>query len=96
MSFLDKILDAVTGRDRQEPDVLPASQDPYGDPADQGMNAGYNPGEVLPASQDPYGDPADQGTNAGYDQGDVLPASQDPYGDPADEEPQPVRGGWPF
>lgn len=31
--------------------VLPASQDPYGDPADQ---------QVLPASEDPYGDPADQ------------------------------------
>jgi len=31
--------------------VAPASQDPYGDPADQ---------QVLPASQDPYGDPADQ------------------------------------
>ena len=32
---------------------LPASQDPYGDPADQAGSAG-NP---LPASQDPYGDP---------------------------------------
>jgi len=33
----------------------PASQDPYGDPANQpdGKN-------VKPASQDPYGDPADQ------------------------------------
>jgi hypothetical protein len=39
--------------------VLPASQDPYGDPADQG---GYQQqgGNILPASQDPYGDPADQ------------------------------------
>ncbi|HEY0074678.1 MAG TPA: hypothetical protein VGB77_11290 [Abditibacteriaceae bacterium] len=37
--------------------VLPASQDPYGDPADQG---GGQYGNVLPASQDPYGDPADQ------------------------------------
>jgi len=35
--------------------VLPASQDPYGDPADQA-----NGGNILPASQDPYGDPADQ------------------------------------
>lgn len=35
--------------------VRPASEDPYGDPADQ--VAGQ---EVLPASQDPYGDPADQ------------------------------------
>jgi hypothetical protein len=33
---------------------LPASQDPYGDPADE--TAGQ---DVLPASQDPYGDPAD-------------------------------------
>ena len=36
--------------------VLPASADPYGDPADQ-PNQGY--GNVLPASADPYGDPAD-------------------------------------
>jgi len=34
--------------------VRPASDDPYGDPADQ--MAGRN---VRPASQDPYGDPAD-------------------------------------
>ena len=34
-------------------EVLPASQDPMGDPADQ--NAG-----ILPASQDPLGDPADR------------------------------------
>lgn len=39
--------------------VLPASQDPYGDPADQAgtMQGG---GNILPASQDPYGDPADR------------------------------------
>lgn len=36
--------------------VLPASQDPYGDPANQQGGGGG----VLPASQDPYGDPADQ------------------------------------
>lgn len=59
-------------RDRQ---VRPASEDPYGDPADQNVY-----GNVIPASQDPYGDPADQGF------GDVRPASEDPYGDPADEE----------
>ena len=35
--------------------VRPASQDRYGDPADQG-GGGRN---VKPASQDPYGDPAD-------------------------------------
>jgi hypothetical protein len=57
-------------------DVRPASEDPYGDPADQG-----NFGNVRPASEDPYGDPADQGNF-----GDVRPASEDPYGDPADEK----------
>ena len=38
---------------------LPASQDPYGDPADsRGGGRGF--GNVRPASEDPYGDPADQ------------------------------------
>jgi len=82
--------------------VLPASQDPYGDPADQMQNQQVMPAsmdpmgdpadqvagqQVRPASQDPYGDPADQ---AGGQQ--VLPASQDPYGDPADQQPAPSRG----
>ncbi len=43
--------------------VLPASADPYGDPADQqggNANQGGQFGNVLPASADPYGDPADQ------------------------------------
>ena len=35
--------------------VRPASEDPYGDPADQAGGGG----KVKPASQDPYGDPAD-------------------------------------
>ncbi|MDB4991699.1 MAG: hypothetical protein JWN04_6877 [Myxococcaceae bacterium] len=35
--------------------VRPASEDPYGDPADQKGAA-----KVKPASQDPYGDPADK------------------------------------
>lgn len=35
--------------------VRDASQDPYGDPADQQQQFG----NVLDASQDPYGDPAD-------------------------------------
>ena len=35
--------------------VKPASQDPYGDPADQGGGAGGR--NIKPASQDPYGDP---------------------------------------
>ena len=56
---------------QQYGNVLPASQDPYGDPADQerggyaGQNVNQNAndgrfGNVLPASADPYGDPADQ------------------------------------
>ena len=36
-------------------DVRPASEDPYGDPADQVRGR-----SVKPASQDPYGDPADE------------------------------------
>lgn len=38
--------------------VRPASEDPYGDPADQGGRAAGH--KVKPASEDPYGDPADQ------------------------------------
>ncbi len=34
--------------------VLPSSQDPYGDPANQ------DGGNILSSSQDPYGDPANQ------------------------------------
>lgn len=33
--------------------IQPASQDPYGDPANNQAN-------IRPASEDPYGDPADQ------------------------------------
>lgn len=40
----------------QQGGILPASQDPYGDPADQQGGGGG----ILPASRDPYGDPADQ------------------------------------
>jgi len=35
--------------------VRPASEDPYGDPADAGVKR-----NIRPASEDPYGDPADQ------------------------------------
>lgn len=35
--------------------VRPASEDPYGDPADQ-----KGARRVKPASEDPYGDPADK------------------------------------
>ena len=38
--------------------VRPASEDPYGDPADYGQF-----GNVRPASEDPYGDPADDPRN---------------------------------
>ena len=41
--------------------ILPASQDPYGDP---GLAGSYAPADraagILPASADPYGDPANQ------------------------------------
>lgn len=67
--------------------VLPASQDPYGDPADAPMSSGrgYGSGSggygnVLPASQDPLGDPADDADRARG----IRPASEDPLGDPAD------------
>lgn len=35
--------------------VRPASEDPYGDPADE-----FRGRNVRPASEDPYGDPADE------------------------------------
>ena len=46
--------------------VRPASEDPYGDPANEGSGRGdlfrqQRHGNVKPASQDPYGDPADEG-----------------------------------
>ena len=83
--FLRKARDFFTGSENDQYDqdreygdrqVRPASEDPYGDPADQGYY-----GNVRPASEDPYGDPADQGYY-----GNVRPASEDPYGDPADED----------
>src|SRR5687768_15073118 len=61
-------------------DVRPASEDPYGDPADQHGGQFTN---VRPASEDPYGDPADQAGGGQF--GNVRPASEDPYGDPADQ-----------
>jgi hypothetical protein len=45
---------AGQGRTAQR-NVRPASEDPYGDPAD--AKGAKN---VRPASEDPYGDPADQ------------------------------------
>jgi hypothetical protein len=72
--FLKKVKDAVTGDEKQRSDVdsnqsqnantqqfgnvRPASEDPYGDPADQETQGQSS--DVRPASEDPYGDPADQ------------------------------------
>lgn len=56
---LAKLLNMFLGRDQQgeEPRrVKPASQDPYGDPADNPSTSS----RVKPASEDPYGDPADR------------------------------------
>jgi hypothetical protein len=57
-----KLLSHVTDLFDKHPhnQVKPASQDPYGDPADQGgANPRGAPQNAKPASQDPYGDPAD-------------------------------------
>ncbi|MEG3840195.1 translation initiation factor, partial [Microcoleus sp. herbarium14] len=40
--------------------VTPASEDPYGDPADSYVADAGMFGDVSPASEDPYGDPADE------------------------------------
>ncbi len=65
--FLRKAKDAILGsnEDEQRSDtaegqfgnVRPASEDSYGDPANQEQGQF---GNVRPASEDPYGDPADQ------------------------------------
>jgi len=56
---LTDLLGARTGNKPGKRDVRPASEDPYGDPADARptQHAGH---KVKPASEDPYGDPADQ------------------------------------
>lgn len=61
--------------------VLPASADPYGDPANAPVSSGPGYGNIRPASQDPLGDPAD---DADRSRG-IRPASEDPLGDPADQ-----------
>ncbi|MBL1173686.1 hypothetical protein [Pantanalinema sp. GBBB05] len=85
--FFRKIQEALTDDQGNyfEPDdrrVRPASEDPYGDPADQSGDGLDGFGHVRSADQDPYGDPADQ-YGGGF--GNIRPASQDPYGDPADQ-----------
>ena len=54
--LLGKITD-IFGRHKRSDNrnIRPASEDPYGDPADQ-----MGGRSVRPASEDPYGDPADQ------------------------------------
>lgn len=51
-----KLMERGNANRGQYGNVRPASEDPYGDPADYGQY-GNN---VRPASEDPYGDPADQ------------------------------------
>ena len=62
MSAFDKLINAVKDALSQRTrtagtprNVRPASQDPYGDPADE-----FKGRSVRPASEDPYGDPADE------------------------------------
>ena len=60
-NFLRKIADSILNPDQQQHDnnenqrVSPASEDRYGDQADEERFR-----NVRPASEDPYGDPADQ------------------------------------
>lgn len=105
MSIFDRLKDVLDGdNNEQQPntDVLPASQDPLGDPADQegyASNAAYNNGynqtgyNQAPVDESQFGNvlPASQdplGDPADQEAGfgNVLPASQDPLGDPADQE----------
>jgi hypothetical protein len=83
MDFFKKVIDAVTGDDRQvgeEGDYYqqarPASEDPYGDPADYGPTVM----SVLLAKT-PTVTQAGMATMGNL--GRFAPASEDPYGDPA-------------
>lgn len=60
----------------------PASEDPYGDPADQFPNQGYAPQQGN-APQRGYA-PQQGNPNAQFP--GIRPASEDPYGDPADRQ----------
>ena len=53
----DMIGQRTRTRDRGFTNVKPASQDPYGDPADE---QSFRGNRVRPASEDPWGDPADE------------------------------------
>jgi len=93
MSFLRKLMgmftDSMMGKRSttyRGREVKPASEDPYGDPADQmgpsrmSMGGGGF-GSVKPASQDPYGDPADQMPRSRRSMGSNV----DPAGDECSE-----------
>ena len=54
---LGDILGGGRSRAANPRNVRPASEDPYGDPADEKQFGGRS---VRPASEDPYGDPADE------------------------------------
>ena len=55
----NKLMNRGSANSGQYGNVRPASEDPYGDPAD--YSGQY--GNVRPASEDPYGDPADDPRN---------------------------------
>ncbi|MFB2895719.1 translation initiation factor [Aerosakkonemataceae cyanobacterium BLCC-F50] len=78
--FFRKIGEIAFGsnNDQEDERVRPASEDPYGDPADEGMS-----GNVRPASEDPYGDPADVGMSGGGYMPE--PYAGDPYTNPQEE-----------
>jgi len=59
--------------DSQYGNVRPASEDPYGDPADQMSSSRFGTGSMSSSG------------SMGGRFGNVKPASQDPYGDPADQ-----------
>ena len=71
----DGLIDQITGlfgQHQQQSGTMqnprPASEDPYGDPADQEVRQGYGQQRVDPRQQFP----------------NLRPASEDPYGDPGD------------
>ena len=78
-----RVTDALIGdndAEGSEQNPRPASEDPYGDPAN-GPSGGYDEQNVRSASEDPYGDPANT-PGGGYEEQNVRSASEDPYGDP--------------
>ncbi len=48
--------DFFVGSNEDDREVRPATEDPYGDPA----NEYGRYGNIRPATEDPYGDPAEQ------------------------------------